>query len=283
MRLMTIILAGFLMGCSDDEPQTVRQESNPEKMSMPNDQWHFFPCTMGEDQAFIYLNTGIAEEMGSAPANLVEIRLAYQAPNENGLPTHEEFQPVNEIEDRIEAFSEEERDWYVGRVTVGGHRIFFVYTSREESVWEGFIKKLGSQSGYKLLVSYSDDPEHKGYFNDLYPSADDWQIIKDLEVIEQLGEHGDDGSAKRKVDHWLFFKDKESAKGFVAWAESDRFTEETEYSHETDDGRYCVRLYHHGTLKIGDIGNHTVALRRKAEEFGGEYDGWETPVVKSSE
>jgi hypothetical protein len=33
-------------------------------------------------------------------------------------------------------------------------------------------------------------------------------------------------------------------------------------------------------MRLNDITSHTLALRRKAVEYGGDYDGWETPVIK---
>ena len=238
---------------------------------------------MGEDQAFIFLNTGIANSIHLAPAFLAKLRLAYKAPKENGLPSKEEFEQVSAIEDRIEAFSKEGHDWYVGRVTVGGRRVFYVYTSRDESSWRQFLEQLEVESGYDLRLTYGEDPERKGYHDDLYPTDDDWQVINDLQVIENLESHGDDGSEPRKIDHWICFDDEPSSKDFVIWAESDSFTEEPGQSHVTDDGRYCVRLFHHGTVKIDDISRHTLALRRKAAELGGDYDGWETLILPSSE
>ncbi len=235
---------------------------------------------MGDDQAFIYLNTGISGVINSAPPSLAKLRLAYKSPRDDGLPTNEEFEPVNAIEDRIEAFSNEGNDWYVGRVTVGGHRIYYVYTSRDEASWMKFMEKLGTESGYDIRLAYRDDPDHKAYRDDLYPTPDDWQVIKDLQVIENLKSHGDDGSKPRKVDHWIYFDNKASSVDFIIWAENDRFNEEPEHSHETDDGKYCVRLSHHGMMRIGDISSHTIALRRKAAEYGGDYDGWETPILK---
>lgn len=275
MRATVIVLAGILLGCSDDTETNLQPN-----MTESNDKWHFFPCLMGDDQAFIYLNTGISDKITAAPASLAKLRLAYKSPRDNGLPTNEEFEAVSAIENRIAIFSKEANDWYVGRVTVGGHRIFYVYTSKDEQDWMEFIDTLGAESGYDIRLAYRDDPDHKGYHDDLYPTEDDWQVIKDLQVIENLESHGDDGSESRKVDHWIYFDDKPSSVDFVIWAENDRFTEEPEHSHETDDGKYCVRLFHQGTLKIGDISSHTIALRRKAAEYGGDYDGWETPILK---
>jgi len=48
---------------------------------------------------------------------------------------------------------------------------------------------------------------------------------------------------------------------------------------ERTPGRYCVFLYHLGVTRQTNVSNHTIALRRKAEEFGGEYDGWGAEVV----
>jgi hypothetical protein len=67
---------------------------------------------------------------------------------------------------------------------------------------------------------------------------------------------------------------------FVAWAESADFTHDAKYSRRTEDGTFCVRLHHVGTAAIDAISRRTIALRRKAQEYGGKYDGWESPVVK---
>jgi hypothetical protein len=273
VRVSILLLAGILIGCSHST------KTLPELTKM-TDQWHFFPCAMGDKQAFIFLNTSIADKINSAPTSLARLTLSYKSPSENGLPTGEEFDSVSAIEDRIEAFAEKSNDWYVGRVTVEGRRYFYVYTSKDEPSWMEFTNGLGTKSGYDIRLSYRDDPDHRGYHDDLYPTDDDWRVIKDLQVIESLERYGDDGSEPRRVDHWIYFEDKLSSVDFVIWAESARFTIDSEHSYSTDDGEYCVRLFHHGTVKIGDISSHTIALRRKAAEHGGVYDGWETQVIE---
>ena len=247
-----------------------------------SDDWQFFPCSIRGDQAFIYLNVGLAKTISDAPSHLAKVSLTYQSPSQNGLPTREEFEAVSQIEDRIEEFSKDSGDWYVGRVTVSGQRHFYVYTGRLERAWHDFVARLRAESGYEIKVSCNEDADHRGYHDDLYPTEDDWQVIQDLQVIENLERNDDDGSAMRKVDHWVYFPDKASSVDFVIWAENDRFTEEPQFSHETDEGKYCVRLFHHGTIKIEDISSHTIALRRKAADLGGSYEGWEAPVVKSN-
>lgn len=274
MRLISCILAALLLMCCSDNPKEAG------RLSM-SDNWVFYPCSMGDEMAVIYVNMSAADSIETAPIGLAILCLTFKSPRPNGSPSQEEFEPINAVEDRIIADSKAKGDWYVGCVTVGGDRFFYVYTAREESSWNAFIKELSADSGYEIELTYRDDPEYNGYYEDLYPTEDDWQVIKDLRVIEVLSNQGDDLTQPRKVDHWVYFEDKASSADFVAWAESDRFTEDTKESHATDDGRYCVRLFHQGSMEIDDISSHTIALRQKAAEYGGDYDGWETDVLES--
>ncbi|MDJ0705386.1 MAG: DUF695 domain-containing protein [Leptolyngbyaceae cyanobacterium MO_188.B28] len=201
-----------------------------------SDDWNLFPCSIGEHSAFILLDIGAYEVIEQAPSSLAKIWLTYKSPREDGLPTNEEFDQVKEIEDRIDGFSQSNDDWYVGRVTVDGQRVFYVYTSREESEWKHFLSEVSNETHYDLDLSFLEDPSHEIYEKELYPNEDDWQVIKDLQVIDALNSYGDDGSEARKVDHWVYFDDKVSASEFIKWAESDRFTEDRRFSTRTEDG-----------------------------------------------
>ena len=244
-----------------------------------SDEWRFFPCKMGESPAFVFVDVGIAQTIGNAPTNLVKARLKYKSPASNGLPTDEEFEAARSIEDALEQFAAETSSAYVGRVTVDGHRHFFIYSWHAAARWQPFVNALAASTGYELDVSFREDLKHEGYWHDLYPTEDDWRVIHDLEVLDQLRKRGDDGHAERQIDHWVYFDDDKAAAPFVSAAEAAGFTHDAKHSHRADDGTYCVRLNHVGPATIESVSRRTIALRRKAEEFGGKYDGWETPVV----
>ncbi len=282
-RIFQVFIASFLLAGFPLSHSAESKNSKDPETSESQDRWHFFPCAMGDEQAFIFVNTGIEKKINVAPSSLAKLELTYKSPRDDGLPTREEYEPVRAIEDRIEQFSKEENDWYVGRITVGGNRIFYIYTSRSEASWELFLQHLMEESGYTMRLIYREDPNQTGYREDLYPTDDDWQVIKDLQVIENLETHGDDGTEIRRVDHWVYFESELAAADFLVWAESDRFTTEPKYSHKTDEGDYCLRLFHYGSLKIGDISSHTITLRRMAEKYGGRYDGWEAPIITPEE
>lgn len=246
-----------------------------------SDHWEFFPCAMGDHTAFIFVDVGIHDSIGNAPARVCKVRLKYRHTFPSGLPTEEDFEPAKAIEDRLEAFASAAKDWYVGRVTVDGHRQFHYFTTQAKEAWDEEVAKLSSEYGFDLSVQIADDPDHDAYLKDLYPTEDDWRVISDMRVIEGAKERGDAITQARQIDHWIYFDTEPAAQPFIAWAKEEGYTFQPEYSEPDEENeRYCVRICHHGTLELHDLTHHTLSLTHKAEELGGEYDGWETPIVR---
>jgi hypothetical protein len=244
------------------------------------DDWRYFPCSMGDNTAFIFVDVGIAKTIANEPSKLVKVRLTYKNPGENGLPTSAEFEGARSIEDALEKFANERSSRYVGRVTVAGCRHFYVYSSADETEWKTFVDALSVSTGYEFATAVREDPQHESYWQDLYPTDDDWQVIHDLGVLDALHKEGDDGTTPRQIDHWIYFATEEAAVPFLAWAEQEGFTHDKAHSHEAKDGKHCVRLYHNGPATLKAISARTIALRRNAATHGGEYDGWEAPVLR---
>lgn len=246
-----------------------------------SDSWEYFPCTMGDHTAFIFVDVGIHDSIHEAPKTACKVRLKYRHTHPNGLPTNDDFEPARKVEDRLEAFASAAKDWYVGRITVDGHRYFHYFTTREKSAWQEEVRGLADECGFELQLLYEDDPEHAAYLKELYPTQDDWRVIYDMRVIDNANEHGDDKTKTRQIDHWIYFENEPAAQPFVKWVEQEpRFTLQPELAEPDDEGRYGVRVCHHGTLELSDITHHTLSLMRKASELGGDYDGWETPIVR---
>jgi hypothetical protein len=245
------------------------------------DRWEFFPCTMGDDQAFIFTDVGIKDQLSEvAPENLFKVRLDYKVPDDNGLPTEQEFEPAKAIEDELQEYVDGRGDFYVGRITVSGQRHFFVYVQN----WEGYEKRvaeIGRDHGYDLKCAAIQDSGHSQYWDYLWPSDSDWQIIHDMRALEALKNDGDDHGVERDVDHWIDFDDSGAAAQYRDWAVGFGFEEVRPI--ELVKGRFSVRLKHHGRMLLGDISGMTIPLALKAKEMGGDYDGWETPVMRSSQ
>jgi hypothetical protein len=246
-----------------------------------SDQWKFFPCQMGERRAFIFYDHGIRDSIDTiAPPQLLKVRVTFKQRRADGLPTNEEFPQLSALEVALQALVQQHESLYVGRVTVDSNRHFYIYTPDSEGAWAARLDTLGASHGYPLAFAFQPDERRDGYWQELFPTEDDWQVIKDLEVIEALEKHGDDGTASRRIDHWAYFPSQPAAEKFAQWARQRGYA--VEGGDATNDGQFCVRFGHEGTFRLEDITSHTIALRRRANELGGDYDGWETLVCKAS-
>ena len=104
------------------------------------------------------------------------------------------------------------------------------------------------------------------------------RIALDKQVVEQLQKAGDKLEKPRNIDHWIYFPKDKTPDAFVVWAKKDGYA--VEGPTPTDKGELKVKLSHTGVPKLEEISKHTLKLKETAKEYGGDYDGWETVVVK---
>ncbi len=245
------------------------------------DNWYTFPATMGEDQAWITCNHGYAKVAQSDPRNQVlRIRLPFKDPTEYGMPTNEEFPDLSAVDESLDDRLTQEGGLYVGRVTVAGHRYFYFYVDFSEEKAAEIIEGVSITSSYKLEYHYETDRDKQFYWDELYPTEDDWQVIQDLRVLDALIDDGDIRDREREIMHWAYFPTEETCRDFASWVQAEDY--EIHYQGKAEGGSdYLARYSHVGTTDLWDITSHTIKSNRKAREIGGRYDGWETSVERA--
>ena len=244
------------------------------------DIWNTFPASMGDDQAWITYNHAYADIAKADNRNThLRIRVGFHKPTEQGLPTNEEFPKLSTLDESLEKIIHNNGGLYVGRITVAGHRYFYYYLEKKEEKIQKDIEQIAKSSNYKLQYLWESDPEKKKYWNELYPTDDDWQVIEDLKVLDALSEKGDNKDKKREVLHWAYFSTKDSASRFKEWAIGKNY-KIIHMGPSDDKSEFMVEYSHIGTMNLGDITHHTISSNRKARELNGSYDGWETSVEK---
>src|SRR5687768_7314573 len=126
---------------------------------------------MGEHPASIFFDHGVRDSIDTvAPRQLLKVRVAFKQPRGDGMPTNEEFQRLTRLEDGLLALVQQHESMYVGRVTVEGHRHFYIYTADSEEAWESVLAELGDSHGYTLAFVLKQDDEHEGYWQELFPT-----------------------------------------------------------------------------------------------------------------
>ncbi|WP_049020264.1 DUF695 domain-containing protein, partial [Burkholderia cenocepacia] len=167
----------------------------------------------------------------------------------------------------------------VGRITVDGNRDFLFYVPFDEEAAAEIVDSLADQTAYALQYAHQDDPDKTTYWQTLYPTDDDWQIMRDMRTLDALRQQGDVPDVSRRVMHWAYFPDPSDAHQFADWAEAKGYPVESVAP--TEDGKSAVRFSHEGTMTLADITRHTIALNREVRALGGDYDGWETSVEQA--
>lgn len=248
-----------------------------------SEEWIYYPCQMGEHTAFIFYDHGIRECIDKdAPPNFLTIRAKFKNPRPDGFSSREEYQQLCELEDELTRVVNEDNGLYVGRITVAGYRHFHVFTQRGEADWSEKLNLVRDLLGYELHCCCTPDAKRDGYWRDLFPSEDDWQVIKDLRVLEAAKDAGDDHSVSRRIAHWAYFAEEWKAKQFAQWAKDQGYRVQPVADTGDGDRKFMIQFSHEGNLHLNDITSHTIAARRKASELDGDYDGWETPVCKDA-
>ncbi|WP_457351967.1 DUF695 domain-containing protein [Roseateles sp. P5_D6] len=244
------------------------------------DAWETFPAQMGEHLAYISFNKSYAEIAEKDPRTyLFQVRLQFKRPTPRGMPTGEEFPDVSRVEDLLDAAVVSGGGLEVGRLTVKGHRTFYFYVPFQEQKAKEIVASVSGQTTYQLQYSVELDQAKGGFWKELYPSVDDWQVIGDLRVLDSLRTQGDVAEAPREVSHWAYFPAQSQARQFADWANLNFYAVNSVES--TDDKKkVVVRFTHKGNMELADITRHTIAINRKARELGGNYDGWETSVER---
>jgi uncharacterized protein (TIGR01619 family) len=249
------------------------------------DEWDFYFTGIDGSPGSIFVNLSIAERapiQGFGTAFFLSLKMRLPR-SEDGLSSQEEFDRLQEIEEALEAeLQVEGAAIYVGRVTHDGLRDFFFYTADGALTATRAAAAMRAFAEYSFDVGVRDDPAWLVYLDYLAPSALNREWIENRKVCDALKERGDALTKPREVDHWAYFPSASARDAFVEKTLAAGFSlrSASENDRSTSAGnRFVAQLYRSTVPEAGDMTEATLALSELAAEFGGEYDGWESPVV----
>ncbi|MFP4475456.1 MAG: ribonuclease E inhibitor RraB [Desulfatibacillaceae bacterium] len=241
------------------------------------DHWEFFPCNINNQPATVVYDHGMAERINQLEIDtLVKIQVALKQPQEDGQPPEDERHVLDEVEAAVAEFAENHSGHYVGRLTLEGDRCFHVYANVGEHEVQGLAGAITANYGYEPRVALVDDPQKQGYWQDLFPTLWDWQLMQNLKLIRNLEDQGDDLTQPRPIYHFLFFQSREELDAFRSWAAEAGFTDARVMPPSKELPHFGLQLGHMGTPQLADINQTTLMLLQKAMESNAAYEGWHT-------
>jgi len=199
-----------------------------------------------------------------------------------GLPTKEEFDMLYKISDKMKAIVDSvTKNKIAGTFSYQCERLDYYYvadTNNLRQLLEAAYKTNFPQYTYSIKIV--PDQNWEAYLTFLYPNEETLEYMSNEKVIMNLQKAGDGLVAPRQVDHWLYFKTEADRNQFITYAVKEKFKIESQKILKEVPLQYQLQISRTDKVDIESISTITIALRKKAKELNGDYDGWETFVVK---
>lgn len=214
-------------------------------------------------------------------SNLITITTFMNSPNEDGLSSTEESSVLNEIEDYfIDLIISKYNAVYPGRLKYDSKILSYLYCETTNDFEKTFTEIKKQYPDYRFEYDIKEEKDWRAYFEVLYPSEFEMQVIQNGLVIENLESHGDKLEKERAVDHWIYFKSETNREIFLGAIKDKNFEIVHKDLISSGDSPYSLQLSRIDKVDYESVNEYVMYLWQKAQEFNGDYDGWETFIVK---
>lgn len=245
-----------------------------------------------------YWDVYIAQYEKGAGSTLINMDLKSKAPDKNyrfllstgvrfndcaadGFPSQAQFQKLYVVSDSVKnLINFTVSNIMAGTFTYQCERKDYYYINDTANI-RGKLSALYKKQfpEYEPIINIREDVAWEAYLTFLYPNEETMEYMHNEKVVAKLNEAGDKLDKERLIDHWLYFPDAKSRDSFVVYAKTKSFKIE---SKEMRAGAKPFQLHISRVDKVDlpSISQLTLQLRREAKKYNGDYDGWETIVVR---
>ncbi|MCD9189314.1 MAG: DUF695 domain-containing protein [Pyrinomonadaceae bacterium] len=245
--------------------------------------WAVYFCTCNEDEiGSVLVDLGYTNMAPiESKSYLITVTTFMNNPGKDGLSSNEESDVLNKIEDYfIESINKEFDSIYAGRLKYGGKILSYFYSSTSEKIQDTIDKLKHNFPDYRFEYSIKEEKDWRAYFEVLYPSPFEMQVIQNGRVVENIESHGDNLQKERQVDHWIYFQTGDDRENFLKSIEGNNFEIVNKDKTNFGDSPFSLQLSRIDKVDYESVNEYVMYLWQKAQEFNGNYDGWETFIVR---
>jgi len=242
--------------------------------------WNSYFTTRDDLPASVMLDMSLCHDPPCADFPLMaSVRIHMRAPREDGLSSAEEYETLSDIFEALEKTVAGGQGVCAGRINGNGVQDYVFYVAGRPAFDAGVADAMRAFPDYCFDLGGRDDPGWSVYRDTLYPSPRDYQTMGNRDVCESLERNGDDLQTPRLIDHCACFPDEISRRRFVnhLLAQGFRITDQF----ETEDAPPLYGLVFSQLAVPARIDDYQLPVFDDVVAFGGDYDGWETVIVKS--
>ncbi|WP_297576380.1 DUF695 domain-containing protein [uncultured Deefgea sp.] len=250
---------------------------------MSDRDWDFYLCNVNSKPASIYVDLGLKKRApDSSRCIALCIWVYFNHPNpDNGFSTQQEFEALCAIEDALsEAMTNSFSAIYAGRITNDGRREFYFYSDSSNDIEAKVQAALQNFSEFKFEAWAQPDAEWSQYLTVMYPTKNDLRWITDRRVTEVMEQQGDQLITPRPIEHYSYFTNELDRSEFEKFIQKSEFKIVSKSGPFDDDSSLGLIYQKTQAATVDAIFQTTGFLDEHSEHFNGEYDGWESIVVK---
>jgi len=255
----------------------------PELIWGQEDSWNNYLAQFENGPGSVVLNMDIIKRapMDELPF-IVITGVKLNECDENGFPKQSEFKKLYQISDSIiNTIGKISKAELVGTFTYQCERLDYIYVHDSTELRMNIEKTFKTLfPEYATSISIRNDREWSAYKKFLFPNEITFEYMSNKSVIDKLIEQGDNLKEPRQVDHWLYFYNKKDSEIFAKVAKNLSFNVEGIEHIKKANLPYQVHLSRIDNVDIESITKITIQLRDQAKKYNGEYDGWETFIIK---
>lgn len=248
--------------------------------------WDVYFCYLEESPAFISVDLGY---FGVAPVpgkpNLIEVAIGLQTATADGFPENEEWEQLEKIEDMlVSSFEQKLEATFVGKTLHDGKRGLYFY-SGETLLLPQMMEELQQHfSSYTFGHQVQEDPDWEVYFSYLYPDEESLLRIQNNKMLKLLEDQGDQPFVPRPVHYSLRFTTEEGRANAVAEVSKNGFDiEEQGYREDKSGYPFLLTLVNESRADEETIYLVTEMLLQLAIQHDGEFEGWETQIIREND
>ncbi|WP_345976963.1 DUF695 domain-containing protein [Sulfurimonas sp. HSL3-7] len=247
------------------------------------DYWEAYMKPMEGHPAMVSFNAGVSADVPDRAFGYVGfVKVPLKIPGAEGLIAPKEEDDISFIEDRLEMESLRYRAGkYIGRIITQGE-VNFIYCLKLDFEWGDTVNAaMRNFETYTFTFGSRVDTEWEVYQKLLFPTPKEWQIIQNHHACDRLKEAGDNLFLTRAIEHKTYFDLSENRELFKKQIEAEGFHIQKEIEPSDDIALCGLIFYRRDRPYYYDIDALTLSLIDLTEALGGQYDGWETSLVKS--
>jgi hypothetical protein len=246
------------------------------------EQWETYMKPVDGKAAAVAFNAEVAERLPDTElgvAGFVKVRL--REPTAEGFVSESEADDISFVEDRLEMEALRYRiGKYVGRVLTDGEAHFIFYLKYDFEWPDVVAAAMAHFPEYVHTFGSRPDAEWEVYRKLLFPTGREWQMIHNHHTCDRLKAAGDNLRLARAIEHRAYFETPEACGQFAAAVVKEGFTAQKELPPTEQSPLFGLQFYRTDAPYYYNIDALTLTLIDLSAYFGGQYDGWETSLVK---